>query len=102
MRGRVTDIAKLRETREANVFGRFSGLFWAPALIGLALLSVPFHVYRPTTSHIVMLSTFGIYSGVILFFIYAFANPFRPPGKLEPVVFERLMRGELSGAVPQP
>lgn len=97
MRGRTTDIAKLRETREAGVFGRFSGLFWVPALIGLALLSIPFHVYRPTRGHLVLLSTFGVYSGVVLYFIFAFSNPFRPPGRLEPVAFERLLEGGLEG-----
>ena len=100
MLGRITDVAKLREAREAGVFGRFSGLFWAPAIAGLALLSVPFHVYRPTRGHLVLLSTFGIYSGVVLFFIYAFSDPFRPPGRLEPVAFERLLRGDLDGRVP--
>lgn len=100
MLGRITDIAKLREMREAGVFGRFSSLFWAPAIAGLVLLSVPFHVYRPTRGHLILLATFGVYSGIVLFFIYAFSNPFRPPGRLEPVAFERLLSGDLDGKLP--
>ncbi|WAJ29423.1 hypothetical protein [Antarcticirhabdus aurantiaca] len=83
------------------MFGRFSGVFWAPAIAGLALLSVPFQVYRPTRGHLLLLTTFGIYSGVVLFFIYAFSDPFRSPGKLEPVAFERLLSVDLDGKVPK-
>lgn len=97
MRVRLTDIAELREKRGAGVDGRLSSLFWTPALVGLALISIPFYVFRPTPTHLVLLSTFSIYSGVILFVIYAFSNPFRPPGKLEPVAFERLLHGRLNG-----
>lgn len=95
MRDRVATIARYRQMRESTAIGGFTGVFWAPALIGLALLAVPFYVYRPTRSHIILLSVFGIYSGVILFFIYAFANPFEPPGRLDPVPFRHLLEGDI-------
>lgn len=90
MRDRITTIARLRQTRTAPVGEDFNGVFWAPAIIGLVLLAIPFYVFRPSRSHLILLSAFGAYSGVILFFIYAFSNPFQKPVRIEPLAFERL------------
>ncbi|WP_275783384.1 hypothetical protein [Pararhizobium gei] len=100
MRDRATAIARFRQIREETAAGSFSGLFWAPALTGLALLAVPFYVFRPTRTHVFLLSTFAAYSGVVLFFIFAFSNPFEQPGKLEPIPFENLLRGDLGKSLP--
>lgn len=100
MRDRITAVAKLRQMREATAMGRFSGLFWGPALIGLVLLAAPLYVYRPSRAHLVLFSLFGAYSGVILFFIFGFANPFANPGKLEPRPFQHLLEGDLGKKLP--
>lgn len=99
MRDRITTIARLRQTRTAPVGEDFSGVFWPPAIIGLVLLAIPFYVSRPSRSHLVLLSVFGAYSGVILFFIYAFSNPFQEPARIEPLAFKRL---QLDFAKPLP
>ena len=99
MRDRATAIARFRQIREETAAGGFGGMFWAPALIGLCLLSIPFYVYRPTRTHMFLLSIFGAYSGVVLFFIFAFSNPFEQPGKLAPVAFENLLRGDIGKGV---
>jgi Protein of unknown function (DUF4239) len=101
MRDRIGAIAGFRQTRESAVTARFSEMFWAPALIGLALVSVAFYVYKPRRTHLILLSIFGVYSGVILFFIYAFANPFSVPGKLEPAPFQELLDGEIGQSLPR-
>ncbi|UJW74079.1 bestrophin-like domain [Rhizobium sp. SL42] len=100
MRQRITDIAGFRQMREAPTLGTFAGLFWAPALIGLICVAAPFYVYRPTRTHIALLSMFGAYSGVILFFIFAFSNPFAAPGRLEPAPFLHLLKGDIGKALP--
>ncbi|WP_455271140.1 bestrophin-like domain [Rhizobium herbae] len=100
MRDRATSIARFRQIREETAAGGFGGMFWAPALIGLCLLSIPFYVYRPTRTHVFLLSIFGAYSGVVLFFIFAFSNPFEQPGKLDPVAFENLLRGDMGKSLP--
>ncbi|KAB0679856.1 DUF4239 domain-containing protein [Aureimonas leprariae] len=102
MRARITAVAKLRQTREATATGRFSGLFWGPAIIGLILLAMPLYVYRPSRTHLALFALFGAYSGVILFFIYGFANPFANPGKLEPTPFLRLLEGDVGKILPLP
>ena len=100
MRDRIAAVAGFRQLRETTAVGRFSGLFWTPALVGLALLAVPFYVYRPSRNNLVLLSIFALYSGVILFFIYAFANPFAQPGKLQPTPFLHLLRGDIGQSLP--
>ncbi|WP_421592106.1 hypothetical protein [Shinella sp. M27] len=100
MREKTATIARYRQLREASSAGRFSGLFWGPAIIGLIIISAAFYVYRPTKTHLVLLSFFGAYSGVILFFIFAFSNPYANPGKLPPRPFERLLNGDVGKVLP--
>ncbi|MDQ0391858.1 bestrophin-like domain [Labrys monachus] len=100
MRDRITAVARFRQIRGATARSGFSGLFWGPALIGLVLLAVPFYVYRPSRSHLLLLGIFGLYSGIILFFIYAFANPFVPPGELAPRPFSTLLEGPIGESLP--
>lgn len=102
MRDRITAVAGFRQLREATAVGRFSGLFWTPALIGLVLLAVPFYVFSPTRNNLILLAIFALYSGVILYFIYAFANPFAQPGKLQPAPFQHLLRGDVGRSLPVP
>lgn len=98
MKDRVSAIARYRQLREAPTTSRFSGLFWTPALTGLIIVSAAFYVYRPTRAHLMLLSLFGAYSGVILFFIFAFGNPYANPGKLQPRPFQHLLQSDV-GAV---
>ncbi|QRM55273.1 DUF4239 domain-containing protein [Sinorhizobium sp. BG8] len=98
MRNSITDVARLRQTREAT--GGLATLFWAPAVIGLALVAIPFYVYRPTRTHITLLSLYGAYAGVLLFFIFAFSNPFAEPGRLPPRAFEHLLAGDIGKSLP--
>jgi hypothetical protein len=100
MRDRAASIAGFREIREQTAAGGFEGMFWAPAVIGLCLLSIPFYVYRPNRTHLFLLSIFGAYSGVVLFFIFAFSNPFGQPGGLDPVAFQNLLRGDMGNGLP--
>lgn len=100
MKDRVTAIARYRQLRESTSVSRFSGLFWGPAIIGLIIVSATFYVYRPSRTHVMLLSMFGAYSGVILFFIFAFANPYANPGRLEPRPFEHLLQGDVGKSLP--
>lgn len=102
MRDRAAAIARFRQMRETTAGSAFSGMFWGPATMGLALLAIPFYVFPPTPSNLTLLSIFGLYSGVVLFFIYMFANPFEPPGKLPPTPFIRLLEGEIGTRLAPP
>ncbi|WP_312418253.1 hypothetical protein [Shinella sp.] len=102
LKEKTATIARFRQLREAASFGRFSGLFWGPAIIGLIIISTAFYVYRPTRTHLVLFSLFGAYSGVILFFIFAFSNPYANPGKLAPRPFLHLLQGDIGKKLPAP
>ncbi|TNC64509.1 DUF4239 domain-containing protein [Rubellimicrobium roseum] len=95
MRERISTVARFRQLREATSMDRFTVLFWLPALFGLVIVAMAFYIYRPTRTHLVLLSLLGTYSGVILFFIFAFGNPYAAPGKLEPRPFQALLAGEI-------
>lgn len=101
MLDRITEIASYRQQREAVAQRTIAVLFWIPALVGLALLAVPFYFFRPSGTHVFLMALFGAYSGMVLFFIFAFSNPFQSPGRLEPVPFERLLEGDI-GRTPKP
>ncbi len=100
MRDRITAIARFRQERAASVGDNFNAVFWPPAFIGLILLAIPFYVYRPTRSHVILLSAFGAYAGVILFFIFVFSNPFKKPERIEPLPFEQLLQGNIGKMLP--
>jgi hypothetical protein len=88
---RLRDIAEDRHIRGEMAARGFGAIFWAPAIIGLGLVAIPFHVFPPTRQARVMLVAFGGFAGLILFFIQGFSNPFRGPIALSPAPFERLM-----------
>jgi hypothetical protein len=92
---RVTDLARFRQLRLSTATDGFSYIFWAPALIGTMLVAVPFFVFPPTRANLLLLCLFGTYAGIILFFIFAFDNPFSVPGRLAPEPFQYLLRHEM-------
>jgi hypothetical protein len=42
-----------------------------------------------------LLSLYGGYTGVIMYVIYAFSDPFSQPGALPPTAFTQLLLGEI-------
>jgi len=85
-------IAELRQERENNALHDMNLLFWVAAFAGLILVTVPYFVFSPTPLHIALLAVYGGFSGLVMFIIFAFADPFSSPGALEPLAFERLVQ----------
>ncbi len=94
---RIQLIAELRQERENSALVRMSGLFWFAAVSGIVLVTLPYFIFAPTRMHLVLLSVYGGFSGIVMFIIYAFSDPFAPPGALAPVAFERLLETEIGG-----
>ncbi|MBY5972773.1 DUF4239 domain-containing protein [Ferrimonas balearica] len=88
-------IAELRQKRENNAARELSGLFWFAALAGVICVAVPYFTYPPTPLHLALLSLYGGYTGVIMFVIFAFSDPFANPGALPPTAFTQLLAGEM-------
>ncbi|WP_170406964.1 hypothetical protein [Ruegeria arenilitoris] len=64
--------------------------FWFAAIAGLVIISISFFAFAPSSLNIVFVALFGVYNGITLFLIYSFANPYSPPGALEPVALSRV------------
>lgn len=86
----INRIAEVRDRRAAHTDGRILGLFWVAALAGVVMVAAGYHGFAPSRATYTMLGLFGAYTGLILFLIHAFSNPYAPPGALEPSALIRL------------
>jgi len=84
MLGQLHAIASARDLRELNGTGSLIGLFWFAAISGVVLIAIGYYSHRPERHNLALMSLFSAYTGVILFLIYAFSNPYSPPGFLDP------------------
>ncbi|GKY88370.1 hypothetical protein [Sinisalibacter aestuarii] len=89
----IREISSLRRTRETAAFHGAEPLFLIAALVGVVLTSAAYFTFEPTRLNILLLSIFASYSGLIIYFIIAFSNPFHAPGMASPVGFERILEG---------
>jgi hypothetical protein len=92
---RIHDITTYRHLRQEVAAKDFGLVFWVPAIAGLILVTIPFYIYPPGRVTHVLLSCFGAFSGLILFFIQGFASPFTPPFRTPPGSFERLLETDI-------
>jgi hypothetical protein len=92
---RIHDITTYRHLRQEVAAKDFGLVFWVPAIAGLILVTIPFYIYPPGRVTHVLLSCFGAFSGLILFFIQGFASPFTPPFRTPPGAFERLLETDI-------
>ncbi len=88
---KTQEIAELRQARENSALNTLNILFWIPAVAGLFFVAVPYFVFSPTKLNLTLLTVYAGFSGLVLFVIYAFSDPFSSPNRLEPVAFERLL-----------
>lgn len=95
MLDRVRELSDLRIDRENTAFGGANELFLYAAIAGIVLISIGYFPFSPTAVNLTLLSIFGIYTGLVIYFIAAFANPYSSAGYLEPVRLERLYEGML-------
>lgn len=92
---RISDITEFRHMRQEVAAKDFGLVFWVPAIAGLILVTIPFYVYPPGRVTHVLLSCFGAFAGLILFFIQGFASPFTQPFRTPPGAFERLLETDI-------
>ncbi|HEY4199181.1 MAG TPA: hypothetical protein VGM83_01345 [Devosiaceae bacterium] len=85
-------ISESRSLREGDRADSLAGMFWFAAIAGVILIAIGHYVYPPERHVLVLLSLFSAYTGIILFLIYGFSNPYRPPAGLPPGAFERFQQ----------
>jgi len=91
-------IANFRQLRENMALHAISTLFWAAALVGVVLISMPYFIFQPSPINLMLLSVYGAFTGFVLFIIYALNDPFTQPGQLQPVALEQLLRTEIGNS----
>lgn len=96
----VQAVAALRQQRENAALHALNDLFWIAAFAGVALVILPYFIFEPSRLNLALLSVYGGFTGLVMFIIYAFSDPFQPPGALPPEAFERLLETEIGAPRP--
>lgn len=86
----IHQIADARDNRQNSGTDSISGIFWFAAISGVVFMALGYYPYPPDARNLLLLSVLGAFTGIILFFIHAFSNPYSPPATLMPTAFERL------------
>ena len=91
MLSQIHVIAETRVKRENHGATGISPMFWFAAIAGVIIIAIAYFTFPPTRRNIWLLGLFGAFTGLVLFFIYAFENPFSAPGRIEPHAHMRLL-----------
>jgi hypothetical protein len=83
-------IATARDLRDSDGNSGIQWLFWLAALSGVMLIAAGYYAHAPERHNLVLIALFSGYTGLILFLIYGFSNPYMAPAALSPAPFERL------------
>ena len=92
MLDRIYLVSDSRTKRESTVADSMSAIFWFAALSGVFFIALAYYSYPPRRRNILLISMFGAYTGIILFLIYAFSNPYIQPAELGPGPLLRLQQ----------
>lgn len=92
----VRELSDLRILRESEALLGINDLFFIAAIAGIVIMSIGYFPFPPTTVNLTLLLLFGIYTGLVIYFIVAFSNPFSGPGYVEPIRLERLYEGMMN------
>ena len=91
MLNRIHAMSETRVKREAHAAEGVNLLFWLAAMVGVVFIALAYYPYPPRLHNLILMSIFGAFTGIIVFFIYAFSNPFNEPGALHPTAFQQLL-----------
>ena len=86
-------ISETRMKREDHGTNTIAGVFWFAAVAGVFFIALAYYYYPPDRRNLLLISMFGAYTGIILFLIYGFSNPYRPPAAFTPDAYQRLYDG---------
>lgn len=90
MLGQIHVIASARDSRQNHKANATNLMFWMATIAGLILIAAAYHHHPPDRQNLAFLVMIGVYTGLVLFFIYAFGNPFSEPAAMDPHAFRSL------------
>lgn len=91
MLDRIHVISETRVKRENHAAGSISAMFWFAAMAGVVLIALAYYPYPVQRHNVMLIVMFGAFTGLVLFFISAFSNPFDPPGAIGTGPYLRLI-----------
>ena len=91
----IREISGLRRVRENDARRGIQPLFLVAALIGIVLTAASYFTFNPRRLTLGLLSIYAVYTGLVVYVILAFSNPFHAPGMVDPAGFERLLEGPI-------
>ena len=86
----IRKIAEVRDQRASHGFKTVSSMFWFAAVSGVVLISLAYYCFTPTRHNVILIGIFAAFTGIVMYFIYSFSNPFNAPGALQTSAFEKL------------
>jgi len=92
---RVREVSDLRSSWENAASAGTNALFLVAAVAGIAIVSISYFPFPPSSVNLMLLAIFGVYTGMVICFLVGFANPFSGAGYVEPLRFERHYEGML-------
>mgnify|MGYP007132253064 FL=1 len=101
MLGDIRALSELREERENAALAQTSTLFIVAALAGILLISAAYFTWAPTRINLALIGGFAAYTGLIIYFVVAFSNPYLAPGNSEPNGFERFLNDDVRALAEQ-
>ena len=96
MTASIHEIAGLRQNRYEAAHSGVHPFLTTAAIVGIVLISISYFAFVPTMLNLMLLSIFGAFTGLIVFFIASFSNPFDGPGTVHPIGLENLLEKGMS------
>jgi hypothetical protein len=99
----IADMDSLQEHRKARlslVNRGLPSLFGWMVFAGFAITVGFFFVFPATPLHIAILSIYGAYTGLVVYFILALSHPYIGPAAISPSGYEALLQDDLARASP--
>lgn len=96
----LQDVRALQDHRKVRLsltHRSVPGLFWWVALIGFAITVALFFVFPATLLHILMLSAYSAYTGLVLYFVLALSHPFLGPAAINEEPYTLVLQTEVRG-----
>ncbi|MGZ9809759.1 bestrophin-like domain [Pseudoroseicyclus sp. H15] len=98
----VRELSALRDERENVAQSPALPLFLWAALVGVILIGAAYFTWPATALNIALISGFGAFTGLIVYMIVAFSNPFAAPGRATTVGFDRFLTPEVRAMAEYP
>ena len=83
-------VSEFRRAREAAATRQIPVAFWVLAVAGFLTVTFPYYIFSPRPAHLLMLSVFAAFNGLVFYFVVDLGDPFSGAGAIRPQALETL------------